>query len=40
MQTVITQLLSDPSARSADAVEKSLLQQADVATPWNNIAEE
>lgn len=39
MQTTITKILTDPAARSKSAVEVGLIQGAEVAAPWNGLAE-
>jgi hypothetical protein len=39
MQTTITRILTDPAARSKAAVEAGLIEGAEVATPWNGLAE-
>lgn len=38
MQKTITTILTDPAARTKSAVETGLIQDAEVATPWNGLA--
>jgi hypothetical protein len=35
MQKVITNILTNPEGRDKASVEKALIEQTDVATPWN-----
>jgi hypothetical protein len=39
MQSVITNILTDNEARGAKVVESQLINQAEIAAPWADVAE-
>lgn len=39
MKDVITNILTDAEARSSEAVEIMLIQEADIASPWSSLSD-